>query len=498
MRVTPGGLRRLLMLCVPVLAAALTACSGGVIGSGSKPAFMTVTTAGNTSTLNLGALQTYECLTYGLAAFMEFTNGQVGNFTTRVVWSSSDPSVVEISNGDIPISGETTTPTAADPTGAVFYPPGTMIPLSPGSAIVTANFDGIVAQLLVSVAAPQSITVKPRIENIPIPQAELTPAYTFYMGAGTTQDLQVTALLNNIETDVSAYADWTFYKFNNPSVATIQPITASGVKTGGRITALTPGGPLIPEAYFPTCPLNSTVEGNNLGADGPDPGTPDLSFTVSFINSIALQPEFSNDNRQLIVGQTEKFFVIASLADGNTQDVSLQSALTSSDPAALAFSATPGNTNVMLGVAAGGPAVIGASFTQGGTLIQADSVVYSANTGILVNFTVCWTPIPNPNNLPCNSDDAALVENRLSPQVQYHAIGDFDDGTLFFDITRQVTWASAGPEATISNSAGTVGVATAGNVQGSSVITGTGTVQSGSFVQTSQINVNPPGPGPGE
>jgi hypothetical protein len=151
--------------------------------------------------------------------------------------------------------------------------------------------------------------------------------------------------------------------------------------------------------------------------------------------------------------------------------------LTSSDPAAVAFSATTAISNVASGVAAGGPAVLGATFTQGGEVYQADSIVYSAATAILENFSLCWTPIPNPDSVACSTADASLVENRLSPQIQFHAIGNFDGGTLSREITRQVTWTTAGGEAAVTANA---------------------TVQSGPFTQNTQIQVNPPGPGIGE
>lgn len=469
-----GGGRRLRVLGAPVLLALLAAC-GGTVGNGNAPKTLFITTPSATTIANVGALQTFECLTYALAAFLQFTDGESGNFTSRIVWSSDDTNVVQVSNGDIPV---------ADLPGA-FYAAGTVIPVSPGTAVVTGDYYGITSQVVITVNAPTSILVKTVVQNNPV----VPSGNAFVMGIGTTQDLVVTALLNNVESDISQYADWSFQQ-PNTSIATIVPLlTASGGRSGGRITAVGQGGPLLPVASFPTCPLDSTLAHNNAGNNGP---TADLSFAVQHIQSIALQPEFAG-NPQLIVGNTEKFFVQANLANGQQQEISLQSSLTSSNPSILAFDTAAPISNLLVAVASGGPAVIGATFQNGGTVFQAPSLTVSAVNGVLGSFSVCYTPVNQIiTSCPASQPNATMTAGRLT-ELQYHAIGSFDSGTVNQEITRQVSWSSGSPTvANLNNGPAFGGIAIAGTQTGSAIITVSDSSASNIPAQTEQIIVNAP------
>ena len=126
--------------------AALAGCSG--IGDGVAMERLIISaerSSGSTDTGDYKAV-VYECLTTSLRLDAEFTNGQRNSstnpYTARATWTSSDESVVRVSNRDIPVPG-------ADD-GSVFIA-GTLVPVAPGTATVTASFAGLSESIEVEV-----------------------------------------------------------------------------------------------------------------------------------------------------------------------------------------------------------------------------------------------------------------------------------------------------------------------------------------------------------
>ncbi len=433
---SPRALRR----AAPyVLTFLLAACSGAV-GQGNAPKVLVISKSGvvPTETSGLDSLRMYQCIPSVLASTMFFQDGSSGTFTTRVTWSSSDPGTVEVSNGDIEVSAGSGT----------YYAAGTLVPVTSGDAIVTADYDGIEAQIAISIGTPQSITVKTlQGSNYLVPTGN-----AFSLGVGTTQSLQVTAWLDGVETDVTDYATWSLQSAYD-SEATIAAAT-------GAITAVGAGSQsLVPVTGFAPCTLTNISDPSNA-----------LGFTVQHIQGIAIEPEFSG-NPQLIVGNTEKMNVQATLDDGTVQDVSSLATLSSSDTAIAAFS---GYT--LSAVAAGGPAIIGASFTGGGVSYSAPSLTVSTATATLQTVSICWTALLDTfSGCPSSKDTATVTAGSLTP-VQFHAVGTYDTGTLTQDITRQVSWASSDTTAATITSRGSKAGQALGITEGASVtITGSDT-----------------------
>ncbi|MFI4980172.1 MAG: hypothetical protein ACHQIO_07480 [Nevskiales bacterium] len=419
------------LLCLP-----LAACSGAV-GQGNAPKLLVISRSGVSvsETAGLASLRMYECLPSVLAATMYFQDGSSGDFTARVHWSSSDPGTLKISNGDIAV---------ANGSGS-YYAPGTLVPVISGSVIATADYDGISAQIAISIGTPQSITVKTLVDG-----NEIVPDGRYFsLGAGTTQSLQVTAWLDGVETDVSSYAGWSLLQPND-SEATIDA-------GSGLITAVAAGSQLLtPVAGFAPCTLNNISDPSNA-----------LDFTVQHIQGIAIEPEFSG-NPQLIVGNTEKMNVVATLDDGYAQNLNGLATLSSSDAEIAAAAGS-----LLSAVAAGGPAIIGASFTGTGVTYTAPSLTVSTATATLQTVSICWTAVLAAfSACPAAQGGATVVAGSLTP-VQFHAIGTYDAGTLTQDITRQVTWASSDPTAaTIGGSGNSIGQALGITAQSSVTITG--------------------------
>ena len=411
-----SGLPRMLRRAAPLLLLSLLAACSGTVGQGNAPKLLVISKSGvvPSQTSGLDSLRMFQCIPSALAATLYFQDGTAGDFTARVKWSSSDPGTLQVSNGDIAVTGSS----------GSYYAAGTLVPVTSGNVIVTGDYDGIEAQIAVSVGTPQSITVKILQDgNEVVPEGNY-----FSLGAGTTQALQVTAWLDGVETDVSGQASWSFLSAND-SEATIDSAT-------GLISAIGAGSQaLTPVAGFASCALSNISDPANV-----------LGFTVQHIQGIAIQPEFSG-NPQLIVGNTEKMRVIATLDDGYLQDLGSLATLSSSNSSIAAVT----SGNILSAVAAGGPAIIGASFTGAGATYTAPSLTVSAGTATLQTISICWTAVLDSfSGCPASQAAATVAAGSLTP-VQYHAIGTYDAGTLSQEITRQASWASS------DNTAATIG-----------------------------------------
>lgn len=460
------------------LAGSLAGCHSGV-GSGNGPSYIVI--AAPSTTTPLPSLRMYECLTSGLRALMYFQDGSVGDFTSRVTWTSSNPGAVQVSNGDI-----------AAPGG--FYAKGTLVPAGAGNAVVTASYFGILGQTAISVGTPKDITVKAVIQGNYVPLAKINPnnattATSFSMGQGTTEQLAATAVLDDVETDVTKFATFGF-QVPNDAVATFSATTP------GLLTAGVPGGPVVPVASFAPCSLTNITDPNNI-----------VSMTVVPVQSIAMQPEFpppdptqpisdSNPLPQLIVGNSERFKVIATLRDGNQQDVSSQSTLTVSGSAAgAAFGGVSGVSNLLFATQAGGPLILQATFDVAGAALTAPTIVTSAVNEELLSFSVCWSDIYTIVTSCPSSQPVPTVQAGVLTPLQFHAIGyygpDANNNPITQDITRVIAWSSNDSTiATIGNGGNSAGQAV-GVAQGSTIITAQGSAINVPQIFT-QLNVSPP------
>lgn len=382
-------------------ASLLGACSGAT-GQGNAPKLLVLSRYGTTpsQTSSVASVRGYECIPSALVATLYFQDGSSGDFSARVKWSSSNDGAVQVSNGDIVAAS-----------GSGYYAAGTLVPVKSGSAIITADYDGLTAQTAVSIGAPQSLTLKKAQDgNFVVPSGNLE------LGIGTSLELQLTAWLDGVETDISKYAGWSLSP-SNDSVASIG--------SNGAISAVGAGDtPLTPVATLPVCGLST--------ADDP---ASQFSFTVHHIQGIAIAPEFDGDP-QLIVGNGELMRIIATLDDGATQDISTLATLSSSN------TTVAGVSGYQLIAAAAGGTIVGASFSGGGTRYDAPSIVITAATATLQTVSICWTAFGAAfSGCPAAQDAASVSAGSLTP-VQFHAIGTYDSGTVTQDITRQVGWSS--------------------------------------------------------
>jgi hypothetical protein len=446
----------------------LAACNGAV-GSGNAP--RNVVIAAPSTTVVLPTLHMYQCLTSGLRALLYFTDGSVGDFTARVKWSSSNPGAVQISNGDI-----------AGPGGVGFYANGTLIPGSPGSAVVTADYFGITSQVAIGVDTIGSIQVKVIQNGVYTPLTRFninsTSATTgMSLAAGTTAQLAATAMLNGVETDVSKLATFGFQN-DNPGAATMS--------NAGLLTASYTGVqsvPLVPVASFAPCDKSNIT----------DPAANGIVVTVRPVQSVAIQPEFPQTDPtntslpQLIVGNSEKFTVVATMSNGDTQDVSAQSTLTLAGGQGVigTFISGANGANNLLSATAVGSEAIFATFTGGNTVFTAPNLTISTAIRQLNQITTCWSDpftyaFVSIGTCPASQGNASVQAGSLTP-VQYHDIGSYESDTgapITQEITRQTSW-------TLLNSG--IATITAGGINAGQVL---GVAQGTTTVEASISTIN--------
>ncbi|MBV8062022.1 MAG: hypothetical protein JOY51_00425 [Nevskia sp.] len=478
LRAARGSLIRVLLsgLCLGA-AGALAACGSGTVGTGNAP--QTLVIAAPAQTAPLPTLQMYECLTSGLRALLYFTNGSVGDFTSRVVWSSSNPGAVQVSNGDI-----------AAPGG--FYAHGVLVPTGPGNAVITADYFGVSSQIAISVGTPQSIKLKAIINADYVPLWRANPdrssdSGSFSMAQATQLQTAVTAVLGNVETDISKFAS---FGFQVPNSA----VASYSLTTPGLLIAGVEGGPVVPVASFAPCNLTSITDPNNIE-----------QLRVVRAQSIAMQPEFpppdpsqpissTNPLPQLIAGNSERFPVIATLADGHTQDVSTQSAqtVTGNTGSGAAF-----NGNLLVTSAAGGPLVLQSTFNVGGAALTAPTISTSAVSGVLQTFSICWTDLFTQvqGNCPSSQPVATVQAGTLTP-LQFHAIGyygtDGNGNPIYQEVTRNTTWGSTNTGIATFGSGGFLAGQANGISQGSVTVQVTNSAAILIPTVFTQLNVSPP------
>jgi len=241
----------------------------------------------------------------------------------------------------------------------------------------------------------------------------VNPATPAVLLVGATQQFSAVALLSNgaQQTLTNNFVSWSS---STPGFATVN---AAGVATGAGI-----GVAQITAAF------------------GGVTSTP-VSLTVVALQSITISPS----NPTLEVGTSQRFTASGSLSNGTSRDVSSLVSWSSNNTASISID----SSGLALALASSAtPATISGAFP--GTPAGTTSVVVQAPTRITVT--------------PSGQSIAAGVT------LPFTATGTFPDGTR--DLTNLVTWNSSVPGvATISNTAGSQGVATApANAAGTTII----------------------------
>lgn len=395
-----------------------------------------------------------------------FSDGSTQDLTASATWASADGSRASVSKGLV--------------TG-----------LAVGTSLITATFLGTSGTTTATVtgATLQSIAVTPTSPSV---------------AKGTTQQLAATATYSDASTqDVTSAATWAS---SNPAVASVSTTgLASGLATG-----------------------SSTISASLNGRSG----TTTVTVTSAVLQAIAVTPTTPS----IAKGSTQQFLATGTFSDNTTQNVTTTATWASSQPAVATVSNAAGSQGVATAVATGTATVSATlSGLTGGTVLTVSAATlsslavtpaspsiakgttkqftaiatYSDSTTQDVTGTAAWTSSNvnvatvsaaglatgvNPGSstttatLSGKSDSTTLTVTSASlqsiavtpanPSVPagnqrpFTATGTYSDGSTQ-DITTTVTWASSNASlATISNAAGSKGVAT-GVAQGSVTITAT-------------------------
>lgn len=353
---------------VLALAATLAGCGG--LGQGNGPVSAAILPQGGLS--GDASTKAFTCLPKSLGFIVTFNDGSAGDFASRTTFTSSNPAVARVSNGDIAVPEQT----------GLVYLRGTILPGSPGTTTITANYLSFSRSIVVTVRDPQSF--------------KITPA-TIDVAAKSVGDLNVVMVLDGVETAVDSAVSWAFVT-PNTAVATIGELT-------GLISGVAAGGPLTARARIPGCGL-----------------TADATVNVANLQSLALTREFGS-NPNLIVGTSEKVIATGTLDNGRTQDLSGQVTYTTSDASALSFFGGS-LANLALAVKASSAVQIGASFT----------------TLSIAAAPITITPVAD--SLSSISVSPTAVDVLAGANTSFKATGNYASGATQ-DLTRHVGWNSS-------------------------------------------------------
>lgn len=383
---------------------------GGSLGGGAGGGGGNLPDGGGVTLLSIGITPATPQLAVAtalqLGATGTFSDGTTQDLSAQVSWNSSAPSVATVSST------------------------GNANGLTAGMATISATLSGVSGsvELTVTAATLQSISVTPAGASI---------------AAGTTQQFVATGTFSDSTTqDLSAQVSW----------ATSSNTTAT-ISTVGLATSLAAG--------------STTISAAQAGVMG----STTLQVTNATLNSLAVTPVAAT----IANGTSQQFAATGSFSDGTTQDLTALAVWSSSNTAVATLSTSAGSEGLARGIAVGTSTITATrSGVSGGTALTVSAAVLTA---IAVT--------PSTPSIPTGSDQ------------RFVATGIFSDNTTQ-DVTAQVVWSSANTTAaTISNAAGSEGLAT-GLAPGSATISATAAGVSGATVLTvtsatlQSLTVTPP------
>ena len=365
-------------------ATTITASAGGISGSTN----LTVTAA---TLVSLGVTPPNPSIAKGLntqfTAIGTYTDNSTQNLTALVQWNSSDPTVATVSNA----SGYD----------------GLSVGLNPGSVTITATLGGAAASTVLSVTPATLVSIG------------VTPANPSIADGLTSQFKATGVYTDNTTQDLTASAAWTS---SDPSVASISNASASH----GLATGVNPGSVTI------------------TAASGAVSGSMSLTVTPAALVSIALIPA----NPSIANGTQQQFAATGTYTDASTHDVTGTVTWSSSDTTVARISNASGSAGLAMSV------------SQGSVTITATLGTIAGVTGL----TVTPAALVSIAVIPANPS----IANGTGQQ--FAATGTYTDNSTQ-PLTTSVTWSSSDTTvASISNAAGSNGLASSAG-QGTATIT---------------------------
>ena len=462
-------------------------------GSVSASTLLTVTPATLTSITVIPASSTVAAgTTQPFTAMGYFSDGSTQNLTASVSWQSSVPSVASISGG------------------------GVATGVASGSTTITASSGSVggSAALTVTAAVLVTITVSPANPSALVGNSEQFAATGTYSD-NSTQDLTAAATWSSSNTNVATVSAT---GLASDSAIGSTTISAGFLSVSGSTTLMVTVPPPVLQSISIT-PANPAVAiGQNqqfiatgLYSDG---STQNLTNSVSWNSS------------QTAVAQITNAGLAAGVSGGSTTitaamgTINAAVTLNVNSPAIVSIAVTPANPSIALGTNQQFTAI--GTYGDGSTLNLTTSATWSSSTpsvatagpnGLAMSATTGQTSITataagvaGTSGLTVTA--AALVSIAITPAIstiplgtteQFAATGTFSDGSTQ-NITNSVQWSSSdGSIATVSNAAGSQGLATSvatgnTNISASSNSIAASTTLTIGVAALASITVNPPSP----
>jgi phospholipase C len=476
-KVNGQGLATGLAAGISTIKAAVPGISGSATLTVTALALVSISVTPSTSSIPAGNTQQF-------TATGNYNNGNTQNLTAKCTWTSSSTIVATVNNA------------------------GLAKGVSQGSATITANYQTINGSANLSVTPPALVSIA------------VSPA-TATIAAGNTQQFTATGVYSDgSEQNLTGSVSW------SSSANAVATIVAGGLATGEGVgtatisaslqsitgtATLTVGAPvLISLAVSPanasfavqtTQPFTAigiysdgstqnvsgsvnwssgnagivTVNGQGL-ASAVGMGSTTVTATLPTISGSALATVTGASLAEIVVtpaipsvpeGMNEQFRATGIFTDGSTQDVTGIVQWSSGTPTVATISNASGTVGLATSVA------------QGTTTVMASAETVSGSTMLTVT-------------------GVSLVSIAISPAApsvgvgvneQLTATGTFTDGSTQ-NLTSAVSWSSSNAAvATISNTSGTVGLATS-VAQGTTTITASmGTVNGGAMLTVTPATV---------
>lgn len=402
-------------------------CSG--VGEGTQPTGITLGGPSGESSVDVA-----ECSIFNLYAYIEINDEleDGADFSSRVTWSSDNPTVADVSNGDITPDGVTD--------GSV-YQSGVVIARQPGAATIRAEYLEFTATIPVSVSELTGLEIVPSLTRI---------------AEGTRQEFIMQGYVaGSVEPqDLGSNASWSF---TAPTTNMVLDNSYSGLVTAGNASS----APNELEARLAECGRSVST---TLFADTPS------GYRVDYDNG---------DNALLPLGYSEAFSVWAEFSNGEAQNLSNQITTDLDDDvplqAVLATSAEPGDERILLYA---NEETIDDSFEL--TLPGLDQLTLESKA---------WTV--SEQDLEAIAAVQTEWELVFPDTAQLQVMGLFDDGN-YIDITRHVSWTSADASVlSVSNAAADAGVILGGDVKATVEVEAEATQNADLSVLTFTIDVLP-------
>lgn len=308
-----------------VMAGSLAACSG--VGNGSKPDHMEISQT--QGLLGVNSNKTFVCFPEPLTLSIVFDNGRFdSSFATRATWTSSNPEVAAVSNGDILYPGSTT----------LAYGAGVVVPNQPGTTTITASFASLSASYQLTVETPSAFSVD---------KASVS------LVKHTSAPINAKAVVEGYTRTVTTFGTWSFTDQDGDEATgrtTVTDTTDNPLNKVVQLASSSSGVSLVAGDTLGTrtvqmalnCPDGSTAAAMAKAALK-------VPVNVRELKSLAITPEFpasqalnvmtyGDSVKPTIVNTTETIKVIAGFGDGvaDTQDLSSQVTLQSSDATVVA------------------------------------------------------------------------------------------------------------------------------------------------------------------